>query len=331
MGKTSFRQKIETFIVVTVITALVWLYAEGRNVTIYTNEPVPVRFVSGDGEGLTISPEGPQRVLISFEGSTAMKQALDALTKQGPIDLPVVEQPDAPTAVQNLIMKDVLNESVLRELGIQVTATDPAVIPVTVRRLVSVDMPIEAQVTAAGLAGRPTVEPARMAVRVPASLASVAEELALIAPVTDADLTGIPANTPRTITVRLELPEPLQGQPVELPQRNAAVTLTISKQTDSITLTSVPIHINAPPLLLEQYRIELPEDTVVLRDVKLTGPADAITEIRENNFRVWAEFRPSADDLNPGVTQASLELHLPPEVSADEPLPRVPVTVTRIE
>jgi len=331
MGKSSLRQKIETFLVVTVITLLVWLYAEGRNVTTYTNEPVPVKFVSGDGEGLTISPDGPQRVLVSFEGSTAMKQALEAITEDGPIALPVVEQPNAPSAVQNIVMKDALNTSVLRELGIQVTATDPAVLPVTVRRLVSVEIPVEPIVSDVELATTSAVEPARVQVKVPAPLASMAEELSLIARVTEEDLADLPANTPRAVSVRLELPEPLRDQPVELATRNVAVTVTVRKQSDTITLTSVPIHINAPPLLLRRYRIDLPEDQVVIRDVKLSGSADAIASIRDKQFRVWAELRPTADELDAGMDQAQLYPHLPPGVRLDSPLPRVPVNVTRLE
>jgi len=331
MGKSSLRQKIETLVVVTVITLLVWLYAEGRNVTTYTNEPITVRFVSGDGEGLTISPEGPQRVLVSFQGSSAMKQALETITAEGPITLPVVEKPNEPSTVQNIVMKDALNASVLRDLGIQVTATDPAVLPVTVRRLVSVEMTVKPIVSDGELASASSVEPARVRVNVPAPLASMAEELSLIARVTEQELAGLPANTPRAVNVRLELPQPLRDQPVELATRDAAVTVTVRKQTDTIALTSMPIHINAPPLLLRRYRIDLPEDQVVIRDVKLSGPSDAIASIRDKQFRVWAELRPTADELDAGMDQAPLYPHLPPGVRLDSPLPRVPVTVTRLE
>ncbi len=331
MNTTSLRQKIETFIVVTLITVLVWLYAEGRNVATYANEPVSVKFVSGDGEGLTISPDNPQRVLVSFEGSNAMKQALEAATKDGPITLPVVEQPNASSSVQNIIMKDALNDSILSDLGILVISTDPAVMPVTVRRLVSVQMSVEPVVLEVDLAAAPTVDPARVDVKVPAALADLAGELSLIARVPPADLASIPANTPRALSVRLELPEALRDQPVELSARNVAVTVIIRKQTDTLTLTSVPIHINVPPLLLQQYRIALPEDQVVIRDVKLSGPADAIASIRDKRFRVWAELRPTADELDAGLDQAQLFLHLPPGVRMEGPMPRVPVKVYRNE
>jgi len=326
MAQYSFRQKIETFIVVTVITVLVWLYAEGRNVTEYVNEPIRVQFVPADDSGFTVSPDDEQRIQITYEGSTATKQALEALLDSGPIKIPIAE--DDPAEV---IFQTRRNESKLADLGIQVTRVEPERRLVKIRRVVTVTMPIDVRVEGVELTGVPTVEPREVAVKLPSTLADLARELPLEVTLTAADLSSLRPGEPGTVQAKVALPEVLRGQDVDLPIRAATVALTIRKQTRTITLTSVPIHLNLPPLLLDQYRIRLPDDQQVLREVQLTGPADGIHEIESKQCRVWAEIRPSAEDLEADPYLAQLHLRIPAGVRVDSPIPRVPVIVEAIQ
>ncbi len=328
MPKFNPRQSLETALVVTLITLLVWLYAEGRNVTEYVNQPVSVQFVAGNAEGLTIVPDQIQRVLVTFEGSNAMKQMMEERLKTGAIQLTVPETADT-TLPRPMVMKDMLNSSWLAELGIAIMHTDPAVIPVTVRRVVSVPMPVQVSVTGVELVGQPSVEPSTVNVRMSSSLAELAKTLSLRVRLGEADFVGVPAGVPRVITGRLELPDALQGQEVEFPSRNVAVSVVVRKQTQSVTLPSVPIHLNVPPLVLDRYRILLPEDQLVLRDVTLSGLTDGIESIQSKRFKVWAEIRPTADELDAGVTQFQLYLHIPEGVRVDSAIPRITVDVQR--
>jgi len=325
MAQYSLRQKLETFIVVTVITMLVWLYAEGRNVTEYVNEPIDVKFVPADDTGFTVSPDDKHRVQITFQGSTATKQALEALLADGPIVIPIAEDEPA-----EIIYQTRLNESKLADLGIQVTRTDPERRIVEIRRIVSVKMPIEVTVEGVELSGLPTAEPREVEVRLPSTLAGLARDLPLGVTLTADDLSALRPGEEAIVQARVTLPEVLRGQEVDLPIRTATVALTIRKQTRTTTLTTVPIHLSLPPLLLDQYRIRLPDDQQVLREVQLTGPADGIKAIESKEYRVWAEVRPSEEDLASDPYLAQLHLRIPNGVRVDSPIPRVPVIVERL-
>ena len=65
--------------------------------------------------------------------------------------------------------------------------------------------------------------------------------------------------------------------------------------------------------------------------MKLTGPSDEIAKIRDNGVKVWAELRPTVDELEAGngSPQLPLYLHLPTGVTTDTVLPRVTITVTK--
>ena len=76
--------KIETFCVVTLITCLVWLYAEGENLVQYS-QPVRVRFVGPVGTDLAITPRELINVDITFRASKSQLADLNALVAKGPI------------------------------------------------------------------------------------------------------------------------------------------------------------------------------------------------------------------------------------------------------
>ncbi|MBX2851070.1 MAG: hypothetical protein KTR15_04910 [Phycisphaeraceae bacterium] len=74
--KSVFNQ-IATFVTVTIVALLVWLYAEDANVQTYTGQAVRVQFVLPAGADGLITPSEPITVLVDFDGSNGQFQQFD--------------------------------------------------------------------------------------------------------------------------------------------------------------------------------------------------------------------------------------------------------------
>lgn len=327
--------KLQTSFVVTLIAVLVWLYAEGEAVSQHQIQ-LQVKFVPPPGRPLlverdrTASNDAPMLVWMTFIGSSGQRSQVEQIVSEGALEIMVTDRPDAETPEQTVALRDALADSRLGNLGISIVNTTPDTVSLWVEPLVTEEIGVQVATGDLQLAQPPTPEPVKVNITVPARLADEAQNLKLIADLTREDLSQYEVNTQQTLpAVPLRLPQPLQRPGVVLERDTVAVTFTIRKQIDSVTLTAVPIHINAPPLVLEQYRIRLPEDQMVLPDVRLAGPADVIDRIRRKDVRVWAELRPSVDELDDGVQSLTAHLNVPPGVTLETPLPQIQVEVTR--
>jgi len=332
------RDTLETLVLVTVITVLVWLYAEGEVVRTY-REPVPVKFVAPPGQGpLMIDPEssgetgGVIEVEAIFRASAGQIQTITQSLREGPIEVPV-EPPseDAPDGVeQEINLRQALANSRLGQLGVNIADTNPVSETVHVESMKTITRPIRVKTGDIPLSEPATVEPQAAELEVPASRVARAQNWPVVAEVNQRRLRAAKPGQSQTLSVNLDLADWVADQPaVQLKQRSAKVTLTLDNNTESLVLEAVPIRVNAPASLLERYSIHLPADRRQVRLVQVAGPAEAIDRIRSGQFEVWAEIRPTEQRLEKGRRQAPLSLHLPPEVTARADLPPVSFRVER--
>lgn len=321
-------EKLETILAVTIITILIWLYAEGENIKPYLNHSVQIKFVAPEGQDLAIEPHEPVRIVMRFEASSGQYQYVQQLTKNT-LEIVVTDKlSDSP--FQTVVLKDILAASKLGDLGIINIEATPATMKIRVEPIVSREMEIVLNPTDLldiQFAQPPAIDPLKIPVRLPASLAEKTNGYKLIANLDELEMSKLEVNVPHTMPVPLHLPLVMEDKFVSLSQPTTTVTFTIRKQTDTISLTSIPIHINAPPMLLKRYNIDLPEEQMVVRDVKLSGPSDIMEKIRTNQIKVWAELRPTADELESGIESAPLSIVVPPGVAVDSALPRVQLKV----
>lgn len=332
------RQKIETYVIVTIIAALIWLYAESENVKPYPPFAVNVQFVAPVGQNLLIQPARPQRVTLSVRCATSQYAALEQMAEEGSLRVAIDADPDSPEQVVILSQKR-LDETRIGDLGITITDVQPTTFDLRVERLEEVALSISPDsVVPAGvqLAAPPVIEPPQVGLFLPVSLAVRAAELHLNARIDDATMQRLEENVPQELTVPITLPamlrDELAGFTPAINPKTARVTVTVRKQSDTYLHSSVPILILAPWTELEKYRIRIENDRRVLdQDVELTGPSDVIERIRTGQERVWAELRLTADDLESGVNSKQLSIAVPPSVRVDSPLPRVNFTITPIE
>jgi hypothetical protein len=344
----TLAQKIQNFFFVTVIAVLVWFYAENENRKEH-REPLSIQFVAAPGQELLISPEHAGSVTAQFKCTTGQYELFRRAQKAG-IALEVRDDPNRRDRTQPLILRDLLNTfPALVAAGITIRETDPAAVQVRVERLVDKSMPVRVPPVTGDLqfASAPTLDTASVIVRMPESVAAVVGDLSLDATLDARTLAGVEENVQRTLSVPLSLGpgfwsafEQATGgnaprTSVTIKQPTAKVTLTIRKQSQSLTLSIVQILLTAPPSEVARFAVTLDPDQPVLANITVIGPAEVIERIgrKDKAARVWAQLSLSTEDLeqaaDKGSRTAPLELVAPAGVRTEAPLPSARFTVTR--
>ncbi|MEE9212558.1 MAG: hypothetical protein V3U29_07885 [Phycisphaeraceae bacterium] len=322
--KTSVVQKIETYFVITVITVLIWLYAESKNAT-KDQTTINVQFVAPSGQELMIDPAEPTPVLVTFSSATSK---VAEVKKLGSIKLLVPEDTSEP-----VVLRERLAESPLGELAV-IIETDPPTIRVRAEPFETRMLPIKVLPGDIQLRELATADPTDAAVKVPASLAPQLDGIKLEAHLADAidDLTKFDDNRPHTISVRLDLPEPFQDKPVRIEPAAVSVTFTVSRLTKTTSVPLVPIYVRLPVIESNNYEVIPENDQRVLpEDLELSGPPELIEKINNKEILITAELRLDAVELDSGITSKELWINKPPGVAIDSEIPRLNFTIRKSE
>jgi len=311
---------------VTLIAALIWLYAEAQDVSDATRQ-LAVTLPERVGQNLVVTPvsgEQPIRVNATFKGAAApLGQVHAALGATATVTLPVDagELPDAPQgplALAPLLAQvriDPLDPAspTVAQLGVSVVDVDPAEILVRVIEMVSISAPVRFRPSGVQLGPSIRVEPAEVTVEAPRDVVEqyrgAPDSLVVEAVVRSEQLANMPEGVSQTMTLNLRPAGVLADvRHVRLAERSADVTFTVERQKDSYIAPLVPVWLVAPPSELERFSVELDPQSQVLRDVTITGPRDLIAQLRDAsaNVRVIARFELTSDQLDRGVNSAPL-------------------------
>lgn len=284
--------KIQTSLFVTLITILVWLYAEGENLKVETFSPEIV-FVSTPRGSLLIEPSRPpRRVDVTFKGPNSR---LQEVMRNQPIEV-VLQAGDDPDRTIDLAQL-LADHNEIRRMGLTVQRVDPSTVKVRVEEMRTITLPIDVVPGSDYLATRPSITPAEAAVTLPASEAEqLAPTTRLMARLT---LNNPSINQQMVIEgVELSLPQQIDTRHVTIEPKAVNVTVTITQKTRQSQPLNVPVNINAPFLELTKYEFALVnEDDSFLRNVVLEGPNGVIDEIDQGKRDIRAELRLTASDL----------------------------------
>ncbi len=298
-------EQIKTVLLVTLIAALIWIWAEGESFSSVTVNP-RVSFVKDSGD-IEVVPDENWRgtVRLQLEGSNvAIKQAEQLLgtaliLKPGQPGVPLTPG-DRETV--NLVEVVKQNASV-RQLGITVVDVDPPDVAVSITRYVERDLPVRPDFPRdIELMGEPTVTPARVVVRMPERLADrLTENDFARVTVPRSDVQGAREDATQTLQLPVTLPGLLSGvRGVVVDKEQASVAFRVRKNVDTVTLASVPVWVSIPPTETSSWDIEVKD--MFLRDVVFTGPTDQIRRIRERTFVPIAQVQLTSDELERGVS-----------------------------
>lgn len=332
MSRTSTLQKVETFLIVTLIALLVWLYADAQTVKKFTRVPVQIKLVPPPNEQLAIDPITVRRVGVTFRASSSQKMQFDRLSS--PLEVYIDASANGGSPTRTMDVAALLQHSELGELGISIEETDPPDMQVRVESLEEVELPVETFQGDLGLTDVVPGDPPRVRVMMPQSLVEPARSAHVVADLTQVDLEGLEEGVPQTRTVTLTLSPALkeQADPFSLAHTSIEpaqieVTFTIRNQQKTIKVDLIPIELSALPTLWRHFQLNVSDDQLVLSGVELTGPSDEIDKIESGETKVRAYIRPTAEELGDGVVTFTPRLDLPPRVT-HSPLSPVTLEVT---
>ena len=321
------RIRVETWIIVSIITALIWLLAEGR--TVQTHDSViQVQLVAPAGQEQVVEPTTAQQVKMLYRCAAAQKAQIES--RQDPLKIEITADPEQPRQDINLRNR-LLADTIIGELGVEIIRLDPERLQVRAERLEPIEVPVTVNTGSLQLAGPPQVEPGTATVTVPTSLTQRARRVQMVADLAALDHQGIEPGIEYTREVPLTLPASLRGHHSSFTPRVATVVFQVQATEQTYTIPTVPVLMVAPPTEMSRFSVQLADEDRVIRDITVSGPSDEIERIRKGEVDVWARFRLTASDLDAGVDSAPVTLDLPPGVSVEKALPRVSVTITRIE
>jgi len=318
--RSVWLERIETWLIVTAISVLTWLYAEGRNVKEHV-VTLTVKLVAPSDSNLRVTQDRDQ-VSVTFEASAPQYEMLRSLNE--PIELEVPpDRAQADGSTYFALERRLREAPALQGLG-RILAVEPEAIQVRIERMVSVPMRVELDPGELTLS-QISIRPEQVQLRAPSSVADLARNLALRVRLSDIpDLEELTPNIQYTRELPLVLPDLLRDAGVTLQRFSVEVSFTIRKQNEEAVIQNVPIHVRAAWDELNQFGVEIEGDTYVLsEDVRVVGPPNQIERITKDEFRVVAELQLQTGDFVPGSGSKPVVFELPPNVSLVGPPPTV--------
>lgn len=333
-----FASQLGTVLTVSIVTLLVWLYAEDANIESYTEQAVRVQFVLPDDVDGLVSPSDPLTILVDFDGSNGQFQQFDeARAEVIEVVLPIDQTLDQQTI--DIDLRDQIEQADgLNELGINVISLSPERAEVTFEKILDVklDVKIRQRTTTTKLASATFTDPEqqpRVTLQMPASQASLLSNIDAIAWINEEDVANLDKGTQKQITVGLELPGSLDTLPRDI--STVDLLVTVADDRDTVQIDRRPILLSYPPSINERYIIELEEADRFITAFELEGPREQIALLKADptNKEVWASVRLSNEEAggaatHDGTVSKAVEIVAPEGVTLSSDVVRVTIKVT---
>ncbi|QNN24635.1 hypothetical protein HED60_20945 [Planctomycetales bacterium ZRK34] len=328
------RRRIQDYTLVTLISLLVWLYAEGRTVKAYApDEAIP----------LTVLTSSPDLVVVS-QSSTAIKPEFKGaaneiyeLRRKLPQGLKLTLDATEP-GEKSIVLDQALGQAdPIQNVRANLSRVDPPTVTVRLDRLIKQDVPVRFTPTEVQLvSGSLKMTPEQVTLTAPQGLLETlglnpAEMTLDIEP--SQALRTLAPGVEHTVSARVKLPVALAADPhVKLKPDRVDLTLTIDKTEDAVKLPSVPVWVTLPPEETDKYQVKLLDESRVLKDVQISGPSDLIAKVKDGSIPVIATVRLSSDDLAKGVggeVTATVRFDVPAPLSVQNPTAGVRLTIAK--
>lgn len=270
-------ERLRSFGVVSLLTILVWLLAEGESLRGESLQ-IEVRFESGTS-ALDLSvrdPEFIRTINVRLEGSTSRLEAgITALRKAEPLRLTTVELGDQSGQVR--LAEALRRHRLFERSGVSISQVEPPTVDVIVDPII--DREARVQIEAGGALLDATAHPDRVSVRLPERFSRDITELTVVArlrPETIEDL--VPGRATSIPGVALELPPALADVTGwTITPTTARVSVTLASRIQKLDLR-LSVDIRLPSAIIDQYVMRVdPQDA--FQTVEVQGPAELIQQI----------------------------------------------------
>lgn len=338
-------ERIQGFILVTLIAVMIWLAAEAESLGT-TTVPARVTFagleIRDEGRLIATPKDWDGNVTLDLRGSRASLQTARS-TLESRIDLlPGVAGVPSEAGEYQLDLLSVLQQTEkLRGSGVTIESVSPRRVSIEIRELVVVQLPIRPELPGVLVQGEIGVGPQTASVRLPKANTAIVENPSaapVVAQPSQQQLTGLGEAGLKSIPVTLQLPEILRGKPnVELLTRTATLTFTTQSGVRTDTL-SAPVWTLTPSLEVGNWVVEI-DSADQLLTVKVTGPNAVMDRLRSTTSgdRLIAVLDLSSDELDAGIESKAVgfallrngaPIALPDTLKIEPAAPTVRFTIT---
>ncbi len=329
--------KLGTLVIVTVVTMLVWLYAEDANIVEYTNQTVRVQFVLPPGIDALVRPGEPISVEVDFNCSNGQYQQFISATRGKVIDITLPFKPDEDLQTLSVAMREQLERYVFGDLGINVTRVGEEQREVTFEKIVDVSLDVRIVQDTGSIklssAQIPNEAERRVTMRLPASQAQRLVGAIAIARVAEEDVEGVGKGESKQFRVPVELPAWLSDLPALT--ADVGVVVTVANDRDKVTIDGLPILLSYPSSINERYIVAIDEATRIINALTLDGPRDTIAQLKADpkSPLLWATVKLTNQEADAaaasgGELTKQVEIITPSGVVVVSDVVRVTIRVT---
>jgi len=335
------KESARVYVIVTVMTALIWLLAESEGLRTQQIE-FDVRLEGTAAHAVQVAPgeNWGGRIEATVRGPSSAIDELRQVLSGGLELAPGAGLPVTTTTTAIALREALRGIEPFAGSGVTLADASPRELRVEVVELMPVRFDVEAEVQGAETEGPPRVSPESVVLRVPRpAVAAVGDDARLLARIPRSEVQGLrTGREERVERVRVSLPPSLAGvwgiAPEPLP--TVDVTVTVRDTMASTTLPQVPVQIGLPSIEQPRWNVEV--EQAFVRDVTVRGPREVIARLEEDgasDLRVLAFVWLSFEDLERGIDSKEVEFTvLPPirqEVEFESSTRRVGLTIDRRE
>lgn len=311
-------RRLPTFLLVTLVTLLIWAFAEAE--TLVKREATVDLVIAGDAEvAITVlepvpdaATEGARRqspgreevvrVVASLEGAAASIDEAERLLRS-PLRLTSLPRDAGDHSID---LRAAIREHPSIK-GVSVTKVTPAAILIATDPLTSREVPVRVVLgegeSAPAVAGTPEARPSKARLILPTRVAQyLPADAACIATPESSSLERLVSGRQETIAgVRLSPPRELAGEMnVRIDPPRADIVVTLKSKLSTAVLPSVPVHLQIPPGELPNWDIKVEQKDRFITDVTVTGPADLVKAVQDKTTPVFAVLVLSYTELEKG-------------------------------
>ncbi|MAJ47865.1 MAG: hypothetical protein CBC35_11465 [Planctomycetes bacterium TMED75] len=317
MSPLTQRSKTQygTYLVVTVITLLIWIWAAGetRNEdTVYAR----VKVVTSSDFETIVFPIDDQQVAIEVKGSARSIQRLRQVLSQ-PLALITGSNGIPREAGDHVIslVESIQNQPVIQQGDITILTTEPSTLKVEIDSMTQISVPVEPVLTGVTLGGEAVSNPETVTLTLPSRIVAQIPSARVIAEPSPSTLSGLEAGRSQRILVPVRLPSALRpyAQSITIEPTSVQLAFTLILRTRSSTLSTVPVQVAAPAQDLGEYEVVIDPSSQFLADVVVEGAVDLVKKFEENKSPVVAFVHLTSDDLSRMVKEAPVTLWELPE------------------
>lgn len=310
-----FIRAIITFLLVTIVAALIWTFAEAESLRkdeasvemFFEPEAATDRHLSLKPPAEAIGNTFRVSLSVHLEGTAAsVDEAARILRK--PLHFKPYDKslPVAP-GEHSLDLRAILAAHPdVQRVAASIASVEPATVPATVEELVMREVDVKVELASGQTEGLPEAKPARVAIRAPKAIAETfPKDLFAIAALEAPQLERLVPSRRETIAgVKLVLPPPFNdSKAIRIDPPNIDVQLVLTVRTPTSKPMNVPVQVLLASVEQKRWDISFDPRFQFIPDVTVTGPAEIVRQIEDRKIQVVALLQLSFNELEGATTQ----------------------------